>query len=175
MYLLPGQPFIGDRPLSADVLAKLKAQYGLDKPMWQRYLLYLGNVLKGDFGTSSVYKDRTVTSIIWQTFPVSADLGIRALLFALFFGVILGTVSALYRNHTADRVCTGIAVIGLSFPSFILGTILQYLFGIVFSGWFKQTFHTDFQVFPLARWESFRYTILPTITLGLGAMSSITE
>lgn len=175
MYLLPGEPFIGDRPLSDDVLAKLYAQYGLDKPMWERYLLYINNVLHGNFGTSSVYTDRTVTSIIWQTFPVSADLGIRALLFALIGGVTLGTISALHRNQVADRVATGIAVIGVSFPSFILGTVLQYLLGIMFSGWFKATFHTDYQVFPLARWESLRYTILPTITLGLGSMSGITR
>ena len=175
MYALPGAPFLGDRPLPDNVVEQLNRQYGLDKPIWQRYLLYLNNVLHGNFGVSTVYINRSVTSIIMEAFPVSADLGIRALLFAIAGGTIFGIISALQRNKLADRIIIVMVVIGVSVPSFIMGTFLQYLLGMKFSPWFMQTFHTDYRIFPIARWESFRYTIIPTLVLGLRSMTSITR
>jgi oligopeptide transport system permease protein len=135
MYSLPGKPFLGDRVLPESVIAAVNAKYGLDLPMHLRYLKYLGNILKGDFGTSTVYKNRDVSDIIIQAFPVSASLGIRALAFGVIGGVLIGIYSAQRHNKAGDRVSTIIAIIGVSIPSFILGTMLQYLLGVKVSGW----------------------------------------
>lgn len=175
MYCLPGKPFLGERPLSPEVMAHVNEKYGLDKPVFQRYVLYIGNVVRGDFGTSIVYKNRDVTSIIQDCFPVSADLGMRALVFGCTSGLLLGILAALKHNQVWDRVSTVIAIIGVSVPSFILGTMLQYFLGVQFSSWVKVVFHTDFQLFPISRWESFRYTIIPAFVLGLGALASVTR
>jgi len=175
MYCLPGKPFLGDRPLPPEVLMHVNAKYGLDKPVFQRYLIYITNVLKGDFGTSIVYTNRDVTSIIQDSFPVSADLGMRALLFGCTGGILLGILAALNHNKAWDRASTMIAIIGVSVPSFILGTMLQYVLGVQVSTLFKTLFHTGYQLFPLSRWESFRYTIIPAFVLGLGALASVTR
>jgi oligopeptide transport system permease protein len=173
MYMLPGTPFLGDRPLPEAVVAAANAKYGLDKPVLARYAIYLSNVARGDFGTSTVYTNRDVTSIIKTAFPVSASLGVRALIFGVVGGVLLGIYSALRHNKAGDRVSTLLAIVGVSIPSFILGTMLQYALGVKASGLFKEIFHTDYQLFPLARWDSFRHTIIPTFVLGLGSLASV--
>ncbi|MDR1569723.1 MAG: ABC transporter permease [Oscillospiraceae bacterium] len=173
MYSLPGKPFLGDRDLPASVIAAVNSKYGLDLPMHLRYLKYLSNVIKGDFGTSTVYTNRDITSIIVQAFPVSASLGLRALVFGVIGGLLFGIYSALHHNKLGDRLSTVAAIIGVSIPSFILGTMLQYLLGVKFSGWIKVMFNTKYQLFPLARWESFRYTLIPTFVLGLGSLASV--
>ncbi|MDR1204748.1 MAG: ABC transporter permease [Peptococcaceae bacterium] len=173
MYMLPGTPFLGDRPLPEAVVAAANAKYGLDKPIAERYIIYLSNIIHGDFGTSTVYTNRDVTSIIKTAFPVSASLGIRALIFGVTGGILLGIYSALHHNKLGDSVSTVVAIIGVSIPSFILGTMLQYALGVKVSGLFKDIFNTDYQLFPLARWESFRYTLIPTFVLGLGSLAGV--
>lgn len=173
MYSLPGKPFLGDRDLPASVIEAVNAKYGLDKPIHERYIKYLSNILHGDFGTSTVYTNRDVTSIIVQAFPVSASLGIRALCFGVVSGLLLGIYGALRHNKRGDRISTVVAIIGVSIPSFILGTMLQFALGVKLSSWIKVLFHTDYQLFPLARWESFRYTIIPTFVLGLGSLAGV--
>lgn len=174
MYSLPGKPFLGDRSLPQSVIDAANAKYGLDLPMGQRYLKYLSNIfLRGDFGQSTVYTNRDITSIIMQAFPVSASLGIRALTFGVIGGLLIGVYSALHHNKAGDRFSTIIAILGVSIPSFILGTMLQYLLGVRLSGWIKQAFDTKYQLFPLARWESFRYTLIPTFVLGLGSLAGV--
>ncbi|MDR1599068.1 MAG: ABC transporter permease [Oscillospiraceae bacterium] len=176
MYSLPGKPFLGERPLPQSVIDAANAKYGLNLPMFPRYLKYLSNIfLRGDFGQSTVYTNRDVTSIIKQAFPVSASLGIRALTFGVIGGLLSGIYSALRHNKAGDRFSTVIAILGVSIPSFILGTMLQYLLGVKFSGWVKRLFDTKYQLFPLARWESFRYTLIPTFVLGLGSLASVTR
>jgi oligopeptide transport system permease protein len=173
MYCLPGTPFLGDRPLPAAVVEAANVKYGLNLPIGERYIKYLSNIVHGDFGTSTVYTNRDVTSIIKNAFPVSASLGIRALIFGITGGILLGIYSSLRHNKLGDRVSTVVAIIGVSIPSFILGTMLQYLLGVKFSGLFKAVFNTSYQLFPLARWESFRYTLIPTFVLGLGSLASV--
>ena len=93
MRLLPGDPFLGDKTVSPTTLANMNAKYGLDKPVAIQYLTYMGNCLRGDLGISIVY-NREVRGIISESFLVSADLGVRALIFALIIGVLLGAVAA---------------------------------------------------------------------------------
>ena len=176
MHAIPGTPFSGGNAnLTEEALAAMEANYGLDKPLWQQYVIYLNNILHGNLGTSITYTNRSVSDIILQAFPVSADLGIRALIFSTVAGVLLGIVAALHRNTGIDHFSTIVAIIGISVPSFVLGTLLQAALGLWFSGLVKTVFHTSFQLFPISRWEGFRYTILPSFALGLGSISYITR
>lgn len=176
MHAIPGTPFnTGNANMDEKALAAMEASYGLDKPLWQQYLIYVGNILHGDFGVSISYTNRTVADIIRTAFPVSADLGLRALIFGVTAGILLGIGAALRHNKGLDRVSSVIAIIGISVPSFVLGTLLQYVLGLGLSGWIKETFHTSYQLFPIARWESFRYTLLPSFALGIGSIATITR
>ena len=127
--LMPGDPFSSDK-MTPEIKANLEAYYGLDKPLAEQYITYMKNVLHGDLGYSMKYESQTVNRIIADSFPYSADLGIRSLCFALFFGLILGIVAALNRGKKLDFVCILIAIIGTSIPDFIMGSVLQYFFGI---------------------------------------------
>lgn len=174
MHLIPGSPFTkGNDNLTEEAQAALEANYGLDKSLGEQYVIYLTNILHGNFGTSITYSNRNVTDIIKTAFPVSADLGLRALCIGVIAGILLGIEAALHYNKGWDRFSSIVAVIGISVPSFVLGTLLQCVFGLWLSTWFKDVFHTSFQLFPISRWESFRYTILPSFTLGMGSIAVI--
>ena len=122
LQLLPGDPFIGEKAIPESVKAALYAKYGLDKPLWEQILLYIGNAFKGDLGVC-FDSNRSVSLIISETFPVSADLGIRALIFALVFGISLGTLAAIKRNTGWDSAVMVIATIGVSIPSFVIAAL----------------------------------------------------
>ena len=174
MHAIPGTPFSGNNDsMSAETLAVLMEKYGMDKPLYKQYLTYVWNILHGDFGVSMSNGYRSVTEIILTAFPVSADLGVMALIFGTIAGILLGIEAALHRNKPIDHISTITAIIGISIPSFVLGTILQTILGLGLSGWVKATFHTDYQLFPIARWQSFRYTIIPSFVLGMGTVASL--
>ncbi|MBO5620017.1 MAG: ABC transporter permease [Butyrivibrio sp.] len=174
MHAIPGTPFSGNNDsMSPETLAVLMEKYGMDKPLYKQYLTYVWNILHGDFGVSMSNGYRSVTEIILTAFPVSADLGIRALIFGTIAGILLGIEAALHRNKPIDHISTITAIVGISIPSFVLGTILQTILGLGLSGWVKATFHTDYQLFPIARWQSFRYTIIPSFVLGMGTVASL--
>jgi oligopeptide transport system permease protein len=174
MHLVPGTPFnTGNDKMTEEAKAALEANYGLDKPLGEQYIIYLTNIFHGNFGISITYANRSVTDIIKTAFPVSVDLGLRALSFGVIAGILLGIGAALHHNKGLDRGSTIVAVLGITVPSFVLGTLLQCVFGLWLSSWFKDLFGTSFQLFPISRWESFRYTILPTLTLGMGAIAVV--
>ncbi len=107
--LLPGDPFTGDKQLRAQAtMDALYAKYGLDKPVWMQYLMYLGNCLHGDLGIS-LNENRPVTRIIGESFTVSFDVGMRAIIFAFVLGVLLGTVAAIKRGSATDTICMFVA------------------------------------------------------------------
>jgi oligopeptide transport system permease protein len=99
---IPGGPFTREKPLPPAVLKNIEARYNLDKPIFVQYLRYMGNMVRFDFGPSFRYEALTVNDIIKQTFPVSAILGSIALFLALFFGIITGTLAALYQHKWQD-------------------------------------------------------------------------
>ncbi|MBQ1850244.1 MAG: ABC transporter permease [Lachnospiraceae bacterium] len=174
MHAIPGTPFsTGNDTMSAESLEVLMSRYGLDQPLYKQYVRYVTNILKGDFGVSMSNGYRSVSDIILTAFPVSADLGIRALIFGTIAGILLGIEAALHRGKPVDHLSTIVAIIGISVPSFVLGTVFQTILGLGFSGWFKATFHTDYQVFPIARWQSFRYTLIPSFVLGMGTVAGL--
>lgn len=160
--LMPGEPFTSPK-LTPEVRANMEAYYGFDKPLTEQYVQYMGNLVKGDFGYSMKYTNKTVNYIIGETFPFSADLGIRALVLAISFGLVLGILSALNRGKTIDFVCVIVAVIGTSIPDFIMGAVLQYFFGIKWG------------LLPVAKYIGFEYTILPSMALATYTLASVSR
>ncbi|HKL80071.1 MAG TPA: ABC transporter permease [Mobilitalea sp.] len=147
----------------------LSEKYGLDKPMMTQFIMYVSNVFKGDLGLSMHYNNRQVTEIIAQAFPYSFDLGIRSLIFATVMGVLLGIIAAVKRGTKWDTITMLIAIIGVSVPSFIIGSLLQYFLGL------KLFQLTDLRVFPITGWNSFSSKILPAFALSFGSMATISR
>lgn len=173
MRFLPGDPFIGNKAIPEATKQALYEKYDLDKPTIVQYGKYLGNIVKGDLGISIHYK-RPVNSIIAESFPKSADLGIRALIFAVIMGVFLGIVAAKRRGTAWDTVSMLIAVIGVSIPSFIVGALLQYFLSLKLNHliW---NFSPGTIIFPVSGWTSEMHKILPAFALSLGSMATISR
>ncbi|HHY68830.1 MAG TPA: ABC transporter permease [Bacillota bacterium] len=162
MNAVPGGPFTSVK-LTPLVEKQLQRKYGLDKPKFQQYLTLLKNLGRFDLGLSIRERGRSVNDIIKNTFPTSAVLGIEALVFAVTLGLALGIIASLYRGQALDYVAIIIAVIGVSIPNFIVASVLQYIFGFKLG------------ILPIARWESFKHTILPAFALGLGTLATMTR
>lgn len=140
MKAAPGGPFSSERNVPPEVLANINKVYHLDEPLIKQYVRYLGNILHGDFGPSFRYKDYSVNELIGNTLPNSLILGITALCGALFFGILVGLISAVKQNSPADYVSMSVAVIGISVPLFVVGPVLMYIFAVKLkwlptSGW----------------------------------------
>lgn len=135
MNLVPGGPFLSEKAISPEATAALEAKYGLDKPLIEQYFTYMKDALHGDFGDSLKQRGRTVAEIITSKFPISAKLGGLAVLVSLLIGVPLGCVSAFNRGKWLDKLIIVIATCGIAVPSFVVCTILMYVFGMEL-GWF---------------------------------------
>ena len=140
MKAAPGGPFSAERSVPPEVLANINKVYHLDEPLMKQYVRYLGDMLQGNLGPSFRYKDYTVNELIGNTLPNSLILGITALCGALFFGLLVGLISAVKRNSLADYAAMSVAVIGISIPLFVIGPILMFIFAVKLkwlptSGW----------------------------------------
>jgi len=154
LRFVPGGPFTAEKAVTPEVLRNLEAHYGLDKPLYQQYFDYLGQLSRGDLGPSFKYPNRTVNEIIAQKLPVSLELGALSLLVALTIGLTLGVIASLRPNTWLDYFPSSVAMIGICLPTFVLGPILVLVFAIYLeqfnaSGWYG----------PIDR-------VLPAITLG---------
>jgi ABC-type dipeptide/oligopeptide/nickel transport system permease component len=165
MHATPGSPLDpvaeGANPLSPEAQKALAAHYGLDKPLWHQFGLFLAKALRGDFGYSFVYKTRTVAEILRETFPISLFLGSMALALAVAGGLTLGILAAVYQNRGWDYLSVSVATIGVAVPNFVLAVFLIILFSFVVP------------LFPTGGWDSPRSWVLPTITLALAPMGII--
>ncbi len=161
--IAPGGPFDEEQALPPEIKANLEAAYGLDKPLYVQYLRYLEGLSRGDFGPSFKFKDFSVTELIAQGLPISLMLGFCALVVALLAGIPLGTFAALRHNTGADYSIMGIAVLGIALPSFVIGPLVQLVFGL-YLRWL-----------PVAGWETgeLRYLVLPVATLSLPVIAYI--
>lgn len=168
MQLLPGDPFTGEKQIPEAIMANMRAKYGLDKPVWQQYLIYIGNVIQGDLGVSIVY-NRSINLMISESFFVSASLGIRSVIFAFIGGVLLGTLAALNRGKFWDSLTMFIAIVGVSVPSFVMASLLQYFLGL------KLFQATGLRLFAVSGWGAFNQQLLPVFALGLGTLASISR
>lgn len=159
MKMMPGSPYANEAKMSATQIKIMNEQYGLDKPVWQQYLIYLFGMLHGDLGTSFQYSNQPVSALIGNRIGASMQLGLQAMIFGVFFGIIIGAIAAIKHNTWADTGATVLAIIGKSVPNFVLAILLQYYIGLKL-GWF-----------PLAGWGDFSHTIMPTIALGVGPLA----
>lgn len=134
MHAMPGNPFSQEeqKKLTAEGLARLKAKYGLDQPVWKQYLTYWDGLLKFDFGTSFKKPDTTVNEIVFDHFPISAQVGGIAVAVSLIIGVPLGIAAALNRGRGMDWFCMVFATVGISAPVFVISVLLMYLLCGVF-------------------------------------------
>jgi len=157
MRLAPGGPFDQEQALPPAVRANLERLYGLDEPLTVQYAHYLQALLRGDFGPSLRQRDFTVGELIAQGLPVSATLGVAAMLLALLAGIPAGIVAALRRNEAADFWLSALAALALALPSFVTGPLLALVFGL-YLHWL-----------PVAGWQAGapRYLVLPALTLAL--------
>lgn len=130
MRLAPGGPFTGERSLPPEIEANLRAAYNLDKPLVQQFFDYLWNILHGDFGPSFKYTDFTVSELIWTGFPVSLQLGLWAILFALLIGVTLGSIAAIKQNSRLDYFLMAYSMVGIAVPNFVLAPIMTLVIGV---------------------------------------------
>ena len=134
MHAVPGGPFNKEKALSQATIDALNARYNLDKPLGTQFLLYMKGLLHGDFGVS-LKNGREITSIIKESFPISARLGLEAVSFALVLGTIFGSLAALTRNRLPDRIIVFFSTLFTAVPSFVLATLLLLVFCIKL-GWF---------------------------------------
>jgi ABC-type dipeptide/oligopeptide/nickel transport system permease component len=168
MHAVPGDPLSGEKAVSEEIRQNLEAKYGLDKPLGEQYLIYMGNLARGDFGISFTQKNREVNDIISEHFPVSATLGILAVVFAALGGVLWGALTALYRNKLPDIVIMFLVILGISVPSFVFAALgqlalvnLNDLLGI--------------SLLPVAGWGTVWHMLVPSLVLGLGTMAYLTR
>jgi ABC-type dipeptide/oligopeptide/nickel transport system permease component len=165
MHATPGSPLDpvaeGANPLSPEAQKNLAAAYGLDKPLWEQFAIFLTKATHGDFGQSFVYKTRTVNEILVETFPVSLFLGSIALAIAVAGGITLGVLAAVYQNRSWDYLCVSMATLGVSVPNFVLAVFLIVLFSFVIP------------LFPTGGWGSPRDWVLPAVALALGPLGII--
>ncbi|ASN04549.1 oligopeptide ABC transporter permease [Virgibacillus necropolis] len=160
MQTLPGSPF-NDERLTESQKEILYERYNLDDPVSVQYFKYLGNILKGDFGVSFQFDGRPVSDIIGERIGASALLGAQSLIVGTLIGLFLGIIAALRHNTFIDYGAMIIAVLGLSIPNFVFAGLLQYWVGV------------RLQWLPVAFWEGFEYSILPTISLAAFVVATI--
>lgn len=130
MHIAPGGPFDAQRHLPPEIEHNIRAAYNLDKPIWQQFTIYLNHLLHGDLGPSYKNHDFTVTELIAVGLPVSAKLGLSAIILAIVLGIGLGTIAALHQNKATDYGVMGLAMIGITIPTFVTAPVLALLFGI---------------------------------------------
>ena len=170
MRLAPGGPFDSQRRLPPEIEHNVKAAYDLDKPVYEQYFIYMGRLLHGDLGPSFKNKDFTVAQLIEDGLPVSAELGLSAILIALVFGTALGVTAALNQNSLSDHSIMSVAMVGITVPSFVTAPLLTLLFGVYGLHLFGQ----DISL-PVAGWNNgaLRNMILPVAVLALPQIAVI--
>jgi peptide/nickel transport system permease protein len=157
MHLIPGGPYDEEKmPLSPEAKANILRSYGLDKPLWEQYVRYVGNALRFRFGYSYQSPGETVAQLIGRVWTVSLQLGTLTLAFAIPVGIVLGMVAARRQNSWVDSLVTFLATTGIVLPHFVLGILL-----ILF---FSNTLHR----LPTGGWEGPRTWVMPVIAYALG-------
>lgn len=161
MNMVPGGPFLSEKAISPTAKAALEAKYGLDKPLYKQYVTYMTDSLRGDFGESLKQRGRTVSSIIFSKFPVSAKIGICSILVSLLVAIPLGCFAALHRGKLIDNIISVISTCGIAVPSFVICTLLMYFLGV------------KLKILPTFGFTSWKNYIMPVISLSLYPASYI--
>ncbi len=153
MHAVPGGPWDAEKRLPANVQARLNAQYGLDKPLYEQYIQWAGKFVTGDLGPSYRSRDRTVNDIVGDGIGTTIQLGLMAFALSVVVGIPLGIFAALGHNRWPDYLSTSVSIIGIATPSFVLAILLIVIFSITL-GWF-----------PTGGWKGPQYWVLPTVAL----------
>jgi peptide/nickel transport system permease protein len=157
IYAVPADParlYAGPHA-SADVVAQIRHQMGLDRPLYFQYLAYMGNALHGDLGYS-FHLQSNVLPVILARFPATAELAAAGILAEMVLGLPAGIFAALHRNGRFDQFVRIVSLLGISAPSFWVGLILLYYLGYVWP------------IFPLGGYGQIEDLVLPALTLGIG-------
>ena len=178
LRVLPGGPFDLETGASPEVLKNLSERYGLDRPVWEQYGLYIGGLLQGDLGESYQFDGRPVLDILGESVPVTLTMGLLALILALGLGIPAGVYAASRHGALGDSLLRILAMVGVSIPSFLLAPLLIL---ILSSGWplywlwpsvFSQMESWGL-FFPSALWLGPKYWVLPVLTLAFRPMAFI--
>jgi oligopeptide transport system permease protein len=161
MHAIPGDPFSDEKRIAPEIMANLNAKYGLDKPLFEQYIIYMKNLLHGDFGTSFKYANRTVNSLIATGFPVSCTVGAVACAIGILVGIVFGILSAVNRGRWPDYMVIMLSILCVSVPAFVFASLFQYTFG------------AKLQWLPVAGWKSPVYMVLPCVALGLRLIAHV--
>ena len=164
MHAIPGSPFSGETSkLPANIKERLVDHYGLDEPIYVQYVKYMGNAIRGDFGTSLNRRGREVADIIMSGLPSSASLGAVAFCIAIGVGILLGAVAAFSKQRWVNHAVAFITTIGVSVPSFLLALLLMMLFGVMLR-WL-----------PIVGLTSWKHYVMPGIALALAPIAMISR
>jgi len=161
MKALPGSPISSASKLSPQQLAIVEAKYGLDQPVPVQYAKYMLNLAQGDLGNSFQFKNASVTDLIINRLGPSFILGTQGLILGVSLGIMLGMIAALKQNTIWDYGSTFIAIVGISIPSFVFATFLQYWLAV------------KWEIFPVALWkDGWMSSVLPSIALAMGPLAT---
>ena len=165
MHSIPGGPFDGDSltKLPPEVQANLMEKFGLDKPLGEQYLVYMNNLFHGELGVSISYSPRTVKSIIVSEIPVTATLGFTSVSVTIVIGVLYGIVAALKQGKWQDQVAKVVTTLGITIPSFVMCTLLIYVFAV------------KLRVLPTMGFDGPRNLILPATALSFGSIATLSR
>lgn len=157
MKSIPGDPFAEEmQTASKESIAALRRHYGLDDPLDEQYIRYLKQICVLQFGPSLKTPSQTVNQIIIGAFPISAAIGLFALAIAIPCGMILGSYAAITKRSWSKWLSFSLTIFGVSLPSFVIASTLQFLFALYFP------------LFPVARWGTFSHAVLPALSLAIG-------
>lgn len=166
MHAIPGGPFAqldgSGRALSKELVEQIERQYGLDKPLWQQYLIFAGNLLRGDLGRSLADNESVVTLVSYGL-PASARLGGMAIVVAILVGIPLGLLAAVRRNSFWDYLTTVISIVGVCLPGFVLGLLLIMLLSL------------KLKLLPVAGWGTWQHMVIPVIALSMEPIALFTR
>ncbi len=168
MHNVPGDPLLNDRAVSEAIRINLEAKYGLDQPVGTQYLIYLGNLARGDFGISFTQENREVNDIIREHFPISAILGVLAVVFAAAGGILFGALTAIYRSRLPDYIIMLLVILGISVPSFVIAALSQLTLVTLNNA-------VGTTILPVAGWGTILHMLVPALVLGLGTMAYLTR
>jgi len=163
MHAIPGGPFTAEKNLPPAVQANIEARYKLNDPLSTQYMDYVGNILHGDLGPSFKYVGRSVNDIIGESFPVSFELGMEAIIISLVLGIPAGVLAAYRRNNWQDRTVNLLTTIGIAVPGFVLAALMVEIFAMKLG------------LLPAAMWIDWKSRILPAFALAAMPMAFITR
>lgn len=164
MKTMPGSPFSRDnKAIPAATMEALNKKYGLDKPVSEQYVVYMKNVIHGDFGVSISKKGQSVTEIIKTKLPVTAKLGVIAFVVSMVVGITLGVISTLTNKQWVNSLITILATIGVSVPGFLLAMLMMILLAV------------NLKLLPVVGLETPASYIMPVLALSFSPISTITR